>query len=1328
MAALTTYSMSHPPATDPTLAASPGPPRQRRGIMGRPIGRALRALRRLAGMPTPQPLLPMLIRVYAGFTKLDGDANEEEIESSLAFMRHDYPEAVYSELLTHYRDALREPQDLDSIADHLRPLLTHDEKIQLAAQLCVLITRSDQLTESLAALQAFADRLGISAAAKDIAGQLTEESAPDAPDIPHTLERIEIGNRPPADLILENAGSSHALTVFRFQNLILIRNSGSATIIARGRQLAKGACLRLYEGQRIVVGEHILDYQDLIFYLNAKKGVNSTQLYLGISGTGAPFIERERSRLSVLRIRFGLAVEVAALRSSALLIGGLRLQQGQRCTATQGERIIFPDTTEITFAELRRRAREMGGRFDLSPTRSQYLVSNNPALLRDGDILLSPSLRNELLLRITCHHETETGQLEIVKSTRPILLAGTTLREKDTTPLSDGAVIDLGEGQYLRCRFSDGIIEEERNIIRELEIRDLTHSFSRGRLALDNISLHVRRGEMICIMGPSGCGKSSLLRVLAGHTQPQKGRILMNGKNLYTNLETLTPLISFIPHEDAFDPLLTVQENLHCAASIRSPHISSRDISRRVDAKLIELGLNERRHRTAGTPDQKILSSGQRKRLNIGLDMITPADVFLFDEPTSGLSSKDSEHVLEIIRGLAHNKIVFVSIHQPSARLFRKFHKAALLDHGGRLVYFGTPTDMLAYFGDAWEEQFAQPAKADDVPPPPKPDFHQPEFIFDVLEAPLRDPSGDVLCETDSSGHLAPARRFPPDFWQDRFHAHMVMEDDTQTPFRREETALGAAPPPPTISTPRDSPRERLQRLAIMVRRAFLSRLRNRGNMVTTLLEAPLLAALIAFVLRYSEDGTYTFASAFHIPTWLFLSLVVAMFLGLTNSADEIIRDRILLQRERNYNTNVAGYILSKMLSLGSVSIIQSIIYLLIGNAILEIHGVFLHHLMWMSLTSLCGVSIGLLISSLVRDARTALNIVPLILIPQIILGGALIKYEEMNRNLDFAYSMRRWSGQSEDTSDDKPSKLRVPLICDFMPLRWSYENLVLSQAHHNPLTEAQEEVTNIIHKLGRPSHLTPAHIEVLTTLTAEATHLTAQLQPTAALTPDHLKDLNTAITNARDRILQLSPTQTTSTSRLTTAFTKLEDLLRDYSAAALTPELPALAAPILTRLTAAVEMVKIASEPDPEILKRLTQAKEANAKIFGLEERNPDALMRRMARIVAQVKAGTYDPAQPQPADTTCRAETVFVNQKIYDLVYKAEMERVDKRRSISPNVFFGRKKNYQYGFDLFGKHWSLLDLSTDTIPFNGAILLGWVFMPLGILFIILRRQLRRV
>jgi len=439
------------------------------------------------------------------------------------------------------------------------------------------------------------------------------------------------------------------------------------------------------------------------------------------------------------------------------------------------------------------------------------------------------------------------------------------------------------------------------------------------------------------------------------------------------------------------------------------------------------------------------------------------SDVYLFDEPTSGLSSKDSEHVMEIIRSMAHNKIVIVTIHQPSSKIFQMFHKAILLDKGGRLVFFGAPSDMLRYFAEAeHQHQFGAELGAC-----PSCGTTRPEFIFDVLETPLRDLSGDIIYEENSRGHLVAARRYSPEFWRDKYEAFRLIQDVKQVSLRKEApSALPAAP----VQKKRLPFRwhDEWTQFRTVLRRAFVSKLRNRANLVITIGVSPVLALLIATILRYSESGTYDFASAYHIPTFLFLGLIVAMFLGLTNSADDIIRDRPVLQRERNVNVRLSYYVVSKTLTLGVFALVQCILFVLIGNYVLQIRGMFWLDLAIMFMTAMGGVALGLLISSLVADPKTAANIVPLVLIPQIIMGGALIKYEDMNRNLGLLYSLSHWFSEhpSADKNRKTESKLQVPLVCQFIAMRWSYEEMIVAQAKLNPLTRRQDRAQREIDRL----------------------------------------------------------------------------------------------------------------------------------------------------------------------------------------------------------------------------------------------------------------------
>jgi ABC-type multidrug transport system permease subunit len=348
----------------------------------------------------------------------------------------------------------------------------------------------------------------------------------------------------------------------------------------------------------------------------------------------------------------------------------------------------------------------------------------------------------------------------------------------------------------------------------------------------------------------------------------------------------------------------------------------------------------------------------------------------------------------------------------------------------------------------------------------------RPEFIFDVLETPLRDLSGDIIYEENAQGQLVPARRFSPDYWRDKYESFRLLQEVRQIAVKKQPAPL--LPPPHVRRRTETRLHDEWTKLKVLLKRAFISKLRNRANLLTTIVEAPLLAAVVGAVLRYSETGAYDFASAYHIPTYLFLMLIVSMFLGLTNSADDIIRDRTVLQRERNLAVRLSYYILAKALTLALFAAVQSALFVLIGNAILEARGMFWPYFTVNFLAAMAGVTTGLLISSIVSDGKTAANIVPLILIPQIILGGALIKYEEMNRNLDLSYTFSRWFATHENPEkEESRSKLSVPLVCEFVPMRWAYELIVILQAKQNPLTSRQDQLQQQIDAIAGKKSLT---------------------------------------------------------------------------------------------------------------------------------------------------------------------------------------------------------------------------------------------------------------
>src|SRR5881394_3592105 len=484
-----------------------------------------RALRKPRSVSEGPNLLPLLIQVLASFSKADGVLLEEEIDSSLGFLRYDYPEAVYSELRQLFRQALYEQQDLSAMAQKLSTQLGTDRKIMLGVQLYDLISQAGLKQEQVVAFYSFMSQLGMAAQAIYIVYQLNASEDADASIYQRgasPLESLSFGTNGAADVVLKSLSEGDHLLAFRYHDLILLKNYTGQTVSVRGRPLVRGGFCRIYPGQRILVGDQFLTYQELAAYFNAKKNVSLPQIFVRVHKDADEVqLERSRSRETALEVTFGLKVRVKALREVDAVLNGVKLKSGTTVEATLEDRIIFHNDSEMDLIDLRRRARAMGGRFQLKASKSEYLVSNDPSRLEAGDILLSPGTSGDVLLKIFCDYDQRVGLLEVIEADRPIIVGDTPVRT--TAPLKDGDTIRIDIGQFLRCNFSERIIEEERNIIRTLEVNEVTHRFGGGDTGLEGISFNVTRGELVCVMGASGSGKSTLLKVLAGQLQPTTG-------------------------------------------------------------------------------------------------------------------------------------------------------------------------------------------------------------------------------------------------------------------------------------------------------------------------------------------------------------------------------------------------------------------------------------------------------------------------------------------------------------------------------------------------------------------------------------------------------------------------------------------------------------------------------------------------------------------------------------------------------------------------------------------------------------------------------------
>lgn len=978
------------------------------------IGR-MRALR-----PGSDAQVGVLVDSFVAFAMSDGHLSPIEADIILDMLRSAFPEVDHGWLARRLQRAVKNPRALQNLAAELKDIYNDDDKVSLGLQLYTLVNAAGRSDRNRASFDVFMRRLGKPELGSAILREMRlEDEVPTADALP--FERVVFGGLH-ADVTLPPAAHEHEFRVYRAGDLILVRNTGTPPLWIRGRSVESGAFLRMRERQFLLLPGWSLRYEDLVFFLNVKRTGNAPAIYLS-EGEEGIIAERTIGRQSVMRVRFGLEATLEALRESTLRVGNrIPLHKGESCRCANHERLGNESGFSLSINDLRSKATESGRRFRLTGDQQEYLVSNDAAALSRGDLLLGPHLSPRTILFIRYDAQRAEGHLEIREANGLIHVDGLPVRGQAI--LRDGSLIRLSSSQAVRCRFSEGFLDEERTLIEHLRVEDLIHDFLPDSRALDHVNFEVKRGEMMCIIGPSGSGKSTLLSVLSGQKEPSRGKVCLNDFSLYERREDLVPFIACMPQEEALNPQLTVREHLRHAVTIRRPALSLAEHERRVDSILAELGLQGIARRQVGSPGEKTISGGERSRLNLALDLGSRAEVFLFDEPISGLSSKDAEHVAETLRALARDKIVIASLHRPGSQVLRLFDKVLLLDGGGRVAFFGTPAGMVGYFRQACQELGIQ-----------HPEVHSSnplgaDFVFDVLETPF----SAFATAGNSTG-----RRFPPTFWQERFESAdlmRVLRSDPGAVSRLGEPASHQHPPIP----PRPARRFRalIAIFATYFLRSFLSKIRNRGTIYSTFLEAPLLAALTSITLRASPKGAYDFSTALHLPAYLFLSVTVAMFLGLTNSATEILRDRPTLRRERNVQPGAASYVAAKFAALSLVAGAQCFTYLLVGNHFLEIEGMLLYQWIWMTFTALSGTAMALLVSSLVKTERAALTCVPLMLVPQMLFAGALVSYKEMNHGLF-------------DNTKEVRDRGGIPVPAVIMPLRYAYEAMVVSQATRNP-------------------------------------------------------------------------------------------------------------------------------------------------------------------------------------------------------------------------------------------------------------------------------------
>ncbi|MFT6716190.1 MAG: ABC-type multidrug transport system ATPase subunit [Saprospiraceae bacterium] len=535
----------------------------------------------------------------------------------------------------------------------------------------------------------------------------------------------------------------------------------------------------------------------------------------------------------------------------------------------------------------------------------------------------------------------------------------------------------------------------------------LHYDFPAGNTGIHDLDLVEKSGGFVGIMGASGAGKSTFLSLLNGGLKPTSGSVKINGIDIHNNPEELEGVIGHVSQDDLLMEDLTVFENLYFNARLCFDSYPTKEVVKKVVELLKALGLYEIRRLKIGSPLNKKISGGQRKRLNIGLELIREPQVLFVDEPTSGLSSRDSENIMDLLKEMSlSGKLVFVVIHQPSSDIFKMFDNLLVLDTGGYMIYHGNPIDSVIYFKKAMKHVNADESECYNC------GNVNPEQVFNIIETKV----------VDEYGNTTRARKFSPKVWSKHFYEQF---SEPNKNIKNTEIPEGVYRIPRKIS-----------QFRVFFARDVLSKISNTQYLLINFLEGPFLAFILAYLVKYysAENGLnlneYVFRYNDNMTAYLFMSVVVALFMGLTVSAEEIIRDRKILKRESFLNLSRFSYLSAKVSIMFIISAIQTLCYVLVGNMILGIDGMYMDYWLVLFVTSCFANMLGLNISSTFNSVVTIYILIPILLIPQLLLSGVIVKFDKLNPTL--------------------ASQTVVPVTGELMASRWAFEALAVNQFKEN--------------------------------------------------------------------------------------------------------------------------------------------------------------------------------------------------------------------------------------------------------------------------------------
>ena len=630
--------------------------------------------------------------------------------------------------------------------------------------------------------------------------------------------------------------------------------------------------------------------------------------------------------------------------------------------------------------------------------------------------------------------------------------------------------------------------------------RDINFRFPNSDNGMHNLSFTLSNGEMLAIMGGSGTGKTTLLSLLNGTLKPQEGSITINGHDI--SEPEAKNLIGYVPQDDLLIEELTVYQNLWFTARLCFEGLSEQEIDNRVEKTLKDLGLYAAKDLKVGSAINKYISGGQRKRLNIALELIREPSVLFLDEPTSGLSSADTEKVILLLKEQTlKGKLIVVNIHQPSSDVYKLFDRLWLLDKGGYPVFDGNPIDAITYFKETANYVDAETSTC------PTCGNVNPEIVLNIIDEKA----------LNNAGELSDERKMTPQNWHELYLKN------------REEM-----PKPAIFDMPQSDQKKpnALKQFAIFLHRNIKTKITNVQYLSITLSIAPLLAVICALLTRFSPPEGYSVMNNKNLVSYFFMAVIVATFTGMSGSAEEIIKDRALLKRERFLNLSYGSYIWSKIIYMAGVSLVQTLLFIVVGNTIMGLHGLFFTWWLILFLTALLASLTGLLLSQCLNSVVAIYICIPLLLIPQILLCGLVVSFSDLT---------------------PKSTTGNVPLIGDVIPSRWSFEALAVTSFTDNAyeknfflsdkekyetqyynigvLYELQSQLETMKSEQQTGKEVNPEHLEVIKTnlplLTSYCKMDAYEGDWSYSSLYDYMKEAENLLTERSNRITLLADKQT---------------------------------------------------------------------------------------------------------------------------------------------------------------------------------------------------------